>query len=292
MWWASLMRLLPTGGHGYANSGGGWMLCLSGVVWPTPNSKFPVIWMRKSGTYLHLYGGTCSPLSHAQLWHPANSGGNKQPFVTFPCDWGSWPAISPLQDGKDLPCKACIKARRKDCPLMALWECLLFVVSATVRDLDCAAFDMRAKVMILECNVLSPIGVNLWEVAIVIHNLLSSGTLQTKVVVFMWTGKMLLISLRRVINRMKSWRARESVMYFASAVVNAIFVWRWLTQKTGLHALWHNLFMREHFGHFQRLLVTSCWQSWRWLSTWSLLFCQAFRWYQACMCQVDSIQFS
>ncbi len=80
------------------------------------------------------------------------------------------------------------------------------------------------------------LGVNLWEVAIMIHNWVSSWTLQMKVGVFTWTRKNLLIYLRRVISGMMSWRAWESAIYSALAILKAISVWRWLTQWMGQFA--------------------------------------------------------
>ena len=64
-------------------------------------------------------------------------------------------------------------------------------------------------------------GVNLCDVAIMMHNWMSWCTLHTNVGVFTWTGKTLFISFRRVISGMTSRSAWERAMYSASDTVFA-----------------------------------------------------------------------
>ncbi len=107
-------------GGGIVTARGGWMLCLSGMVWPYPDGRFPVIWMWENGTDLHLHGGTCGPffscanLTSHQLWM-------KQAAI---CHTPLWPRIltcnlSLVRWQSPTIHKACINTWRKDHLLMA-----------------------------------------------------------------------------------------------------------------------------------------------------------------------------
>ena len=111
--------------------------------------------MQETRQDMHFQQGNFWPCFWVQIWLPTKLGGQEQPFVTLPCDQRSRPVTSPLQDDKDLPsAKHEAKLEEEIIRKRLCKDVHFLLICVTVRDLDCTAVNMRAKVMILKCNVL------------------------------------------------------------------------------------------------------------------------------------------